>query len=304
VRAATELGYRFALDDVVTTAVEGFADMLAHVEIVKIDLLDMTDRQIGDLTSELRRMSPHTILLAEKVETRETFEMCRRLGFSLFQGYFFAKPEVISRTGRPISHHAALVLMTAVQDPSITVEELAALADSDPTLAYRLLRLVNASATGLLTSIDTVRRAIVYLGIDQVRQLATLLAMSATSTNNGELITLALTRAHMARDLLADRPDEEAAFMAGLLSVIDVLFGTPMAELLDEVQVIDEVRHALLSGAGPIGEVLAAIAIFERADAGASVDIAGLDMVRLGQSFAAAAVATARLELQLHVTGP
>ncbi|MCU1398106.1 MAG: diguanylate phosphodiesterase [Acidimicrobiales bacterium] len=266
VKAATALGYRFALDDVVSTSVVGLEHILPFVDVIKIEVLSLSDASIRDLVTELRLAAPKARLLAEKVETRASFEFCRDLGFDLFQGYFFAKPEVLQRAARPLGSDAAMALLAAVQDPSITIDHLADLASTDPTLTYRLLKLVNTSAAGLVTPTDSVKQAIVLLGIDYVRQIATLLTLSTNSTSNPELVTLAVTRAHMARHLLAGQGDANAAFTAGLLSVIDVVFGVAMVELVDELPLSGEVRDALLLGEGPIGHALEFIRAYEQAD--------------------------------------
>jgi c-di-GMP phosphodiesterase len=266
VREATRLGYRIALDDLVSVDVAGLAEVLPYVEIAKVEALAHDPEDIESLVGRLKAMAPHVLLLAERVETIEAFETCSRLGFELFQGYFFAKPEVVSRAERPMSQQGALVLLAALQDPYITIDDLADLADTDPTLTYRLLRLVNASSAGLANRIESVRQAIVLLGLDHVRQLAALITMAGRTSGNRELLTLAVTRAHMARQLLVDRPQAASAFTAGLLSVIDAVFNSPMAELLAELPVTDEVRDALLNGSGPIGEVLRLIHAHEQAD--------------------------------------
>ena len=298
VRTAYELGYRFALDDVVSTAVEGLAQILPFMEILKVEVLGLAPMRIRALVKELRSLAPNAVLLAEKVETIEAFNFCRDVGFELFQGYFFAKPELLRRTRRPVSQHAAMLIMAAVQDPAITIDRLAELANSDPTLAYRLLWLLNVSAIGLSETVWSVRHAIVLLGVDRVCQLATMLAMTANASDNRELITLALTRAHMARHLLSGRPEETDAFTAGLLSVIDALFGVAMTELLAELPVSDDVRNALVSTSGTIGDVLALVYAYERDDLDRRhVERFGLEAI--AAAFAAAVTSAAHLDRQL-----
>ena len=300
VRTASQLGYRFALDDVVSTAVEGLAQILPFMGILKVEVLGLAPMRIRSLVHELQSLAPNAVLLAEKVETIEAFKFCRDVGFELFQGYFFAKPELMRRGSRPISHHAALLILAAVQDPTITIDRLADLANSDPSLAYRLLRLLNVSAIGLTETVRSVRHAIVLLGLDHVCQLATMLAMTANASDNRELITLALTRAHMARQLCAGRPEAADAFTAGLLSVIDALFQTPMIELLADLPVAESVRHALLSKSGPIGEVLALIYAYEQNEILDRRQVEKFGLQTIGAAFANAVANAAQLDRQLE----
>ncbi len=53
----------------------------------------------GEQERLVRTYQPRGILmLAEKVETREEFEWALKLGYNFFQGYFFARPAVLSGT--------------------------------------------------------------------------------------------------------------------------------------------------------------------------------------------------------------
>ena len=285
VRRAVRDGYRVALDDVVEACPVGLADMAPYVEIVKVDVQGATLERVADLVAMLQRRAPNALLLAERVETLEAFEHCRKLGFELFQGYFFARPEVVQRAARPISRQGAVGLMAALQDPALAIDDLVDLASADPTLTYRLLRLVNASSTGLANRIDSVRHAIVLLGLDHVRQLATLLTMAGSASTNRELLTLAVTRAHMVRQLLAERPEAAQGFTTGMLSVIDALFGAPMDELLADLPVHDAVREALLHRRGPIGEVMQLVHAHEQADVAELERLGDIDLAAIRAAY-------------------
>lgn len=92
VRRCRELkakGYRLALDDFVACS-EQYEPLLATVEIVKIDILMLSDSALAPLVKRLRKWPPR--LLAEKVDTPQRAGQCRRLGFNLFQGFFFSRP--------------------------------------------------------------------------------------------------------------------------------------------------------------------------------------------------------------------
>lgn len=266
VRRAAKFGYRIALDDLVSLGTVGLDDVLPMVDIIKVEVLTLEEAHLRDLVDRLRAVAPRVTLLAEKVESVEMYQLCRELGFDLFQGYFFARPEVLQRAARPTSTQGALLLMMAVQKPDITIDELADIAGGDPTLAYRLLTLVNSSSLGLGRVVESVRHAIVLLGIEHVRHLAILLTMSSNARTNPELITLAVTRAHMARGLAKNAQEGNSAFTMGLLSVIDVVFQTPMAELVADLPIADDLRDALLHRSGSLGMLLDVVIAYEQAD--------------------------------------
>ena len=298
-RTARAAGYRLALDGV--TDVARIADMpvTSLVDVLKVDVARVDPAELELLVPDLRVLAPRAHLLAEKVEDHDVFERCQALGFQFFQGYFFAKPEVLSRRTRPVHRSAALALLAEVQRPDIDVPRLEELVSSDPTLAYRLLSLVNSSAFGLADTVDSVRRAIVLLGIDKVRHIAALLTLSASSADNEELVVLAATRARMAGELAAERALSGSAFMAGLLSVLDAIFDVPLADLLGELPLPEVVTEALLEGTGPIGEVLEAVRAFERADVVSIESLRPGGVDEMCSAFGSAAMWADALRLQL-----
>ena len=171
--------------------------------------------------------------------------------------------------------------------PDVDLDRVEELIATDPTLAYGLLRLVNSSSYGLTVHVQSIRHAIVMLGLAQVRHLAVLLTMATKATQvNEELIVLAATRAKMAAGLAVDDPQVATdCSTAALLSVIDAVFQSPMPELLADLPVQTDVRRALLDGSGPVGAVLAAVYAFERADTAALDRLRPDDAQQLRESF-------------------
>ena len=202
------------------------------------------------------------------------FRRCVTSGFDLFQGYFFAAAEVLGRTTRSVDSTAALALLAEVQRPDVTLRRLEELVVADPTLSFRLLALVNSSLMGLTSHGDSVDHAIVLLGIRKVRQLAALITMASRSKENAELLTLAATRAWMARALVQTPELENSAYTAGLLSLIDVIYASPMKDLVAELPLVEPVADALRDG---IGELLAAITAYERGE------VDSLEVLRPGE---------------------
>ncbi len=271
IRAGHARGLRFALDDVTSVDRPGFADVAPFISVVKIDLQGVAEGQLGTLVDDVRQRFPGALRLAQKVEEHSQFGQAVDLGFDLFQGYFFAKPEVMGRTERPANLTAAIQLMSEVNRPEVDLDRVEQLISTDPTLAYGLLRLVNSSSYGLTVHVQSIRHAIVMLGLAQVRHLAVLLTMATTAQAvSEELIVLAATRARMSAGMAGD--DDALAnmsFTAGLLSVIDAVFQCPMAELVSDLPLQNDVRRALVDGTGPVGEILATVYAFERADTAA-----------------------------------
>jgi EAL and modified HD-GYP domain-containing signal transduction protein len=125
---------------------------------------------------------------------------------------------------------------------------------------------VNSSAFGLNRQVESLRHAIVMLGISQVRHLAVLLALETGAKASEELVARGAERARLASLLETDSDKRSAAFTVGLLSVTDAIFQTSMEELLADLPVTDDIADALLTGTGPYGRTLQIIRACEDAD--------------------------------------
>lgn len=296
---AKQAGFRMAVRYAPDRLDRVGADVLTLADVVRVDVARSGIDHVAALVRDLRAQVPQAALLAAGVDERSHFDRCADAGFDLLEGEFFTKPELLARSAKRVSTMAAVALLAEVQRPDVSIGRLDQLVQGDPTLAFRLLTLVNSSVFGLNARVESIHHAIVLLGIDRVRQMATLITMAASAKPDEEIIVLAATRAHMAR-LLVGRGDLEAsAYTAALLSVLDVVFRMPMSELVDELPLAEPVAAALRDGSGPIGRLLDAIRAYERAD------LAGLERLRPGElarflgAWRDAAAAAQDLRLQL-----
>jgi len=270
-------GFRVAIDDVLGRDHLPRPELLRLADILKVDIAGVPDDLLPRALDALRTQAPHATLMAEHVDELAQYRRCVDLGFDLFVGSFFEKAEVLSRASRSVSSTAAIALLMEVQRRDVSLPRLQELVEADPTLAFRMLAVVNSSAIGLAARVESVYHALVLLGVERVRQLATLVTMANRSRGNEEVLLLAATRAGMAKSLIDDPELSNAAYTAALISVLDVLFQVPMEELLAELPLADVVKDGLLDGTGPIGELLQAIDAYER------VDLPLLDTLRPGE---------------------
>jgi EAL and modified HD-GYP domain-containing signal transduction protein len=267
-----KLGFKFALDDVVNHS-EEVDKLLALVDIVKIDLQGVAPEALGHLMTSLRKSGKK--LLAEKVETQQEFRLCMELGFDYFQGYYFARPVILS--GRKItpSEMAILHLQRLINSEAddATIETAV---KRDPVISLNLLRLVNSRAAGPERRIESVAEALTKLGRKQLRRWLQILMFAAPGSRvelNSPLLQLATTRGKLLELMsLQARPGDvvgaERAFTAGIMSLADALFSMPMADILENVELADDVRVALLERAGDLGAMLDLVERLEKADTG------------------------------------
>ncbi len=263
-------GFKFALDDVITDS-DDVLRLLPMIEYVKLDLRDMPLSALLKLAPRFKQDKKK--LLAEKVETREEFATCLDLGFDYFQGYYFAQPLVMSGRKLSPSQLAVMQLMTLVTSDADNIEIERAV-KRDVSLALNLLRLVNTPAVGARQRIDSLSQAVTVLGRRQLQRWLQIMLYAEPAKRGHSmtpLLMLATTRGRMLELLaLRLRPNHrnvgDIAFTVGIMSLMDTLFGLPMAEIVTQIPVIDDVANALLYRTGFFGELLRLSECIERID--------------------------------------
>ncbi|MES1206259.1 MAG: HDOD domain-containing protein [Pseudomonadota bacterium] len=266
VRAARAAGYEVALDDFVARPALEQLVPLAH--ILKVDFL-ATSRDERRRISERSRGSKLT-LLAEKVETDADFRDGQQLGYTLFQGYFFQRPEIIAREDIPPSKLTYVRFLRELQAPTLDFDGIETVIKHDLSLSVRLLKFLNSAAFGWRSRVTSLKQALVLLGERPFRKWASLIAVvGLTGDRPPELALVSLTRAKFAETLApiaGVRGGELDAFLVGLLSALDVMVGRPLPELLAEISVSKEIDAALLRQDTPLGNVRALVLAYEHAD--------------------------------------
>lgn len=254
VQNLSDSGCLIALDDFVYEP--KWIPLLRLANIVKVDVRMFTE---SELAEQLEYLRPHKArLLAEKVETSEEFNHFRDLWFDYFQGYFLSRSQTVRGKKAPTNRPGILSLIGRLQDPKITVEEIEVLVGQDVALSYRLLKYINSAFFALPRPVESIGRAILYVGLNQLRQWASLLATAGIHDKPKELMRLSLTRAKMCELLCrADgRVDHDVYFTVGLFSALGALFDQPLYEIVQELPLSEAIEAALLEHEGDLGAAL------------------------------------------------
>jgi EAL and modified HD-GYP domain-containing signal transduction protein len=257
-RQLKEAGYTLALDDVVAITPE-CRSLLPLIDIVKLDLLATPEALIPVMVAELR---PYRVkILAEKLETQEQYDFCRELGFDLFQGYFFAKPAILQ--GRMVSPLALTLLrIFALTAADAELDELERALKQAPDLMTRLLNMANARLLPSSPKISSIRNAIMVLGRSQINRFVQIMLFAQQSGGNitsDPLVQTAVMRGCLMEGLAIVRgwdAIKDRAFMVGMLSLVDALFGQPLADIVLRLNLEDDLQAALLRREGQLGLLL------------------------------------------------
>jgi len=247
-----------------TLALDGVEPALLQVcDAVKLPLASAGDHDLDALRAR------NLELVATEVATPEELAQARELGFTKFQGDFFAQPDLTKRRRVGTGGLASLSALAAVMAPGVSFEELEAAISSDLGLSLKLLRYVNSAFFSLPRTVESVREALTLLGTATVRRWAIVVALAAAADDAPDLLVeLALQRARMCEVLGGSREldTHDGHFTVGLFSVADALLDLPMEEVLEELPFSDEIRTALIDRAGPKGELLNTVVAYERGE--------------------------------------
>jgi EAL and modified HD-GYP domain-containing signal transduction protein len=258
------MGYTLALEDF-----DGRTDIDLLLELCSIVKVRVSGRDDAQLTTILAGPKRHrALLVATGVSSAIDFDRCRALGFTYFQGDFFAKPRMVRHRGVGTGGAASLRALGELSAADASFEDLERIISSDVGLSLKLLRYVNSAFFSMPRTITSVREALQLLGTRTVRRWATVMAMSAIPNAPHEHVAIALHRARMCEMLAGSAlPEErETLFTIGLFSVADGLMDMTMDEVLESLPFSDEIRAALLRHEGPKGELLSAVLAYERGE--------------------------------------
>ncbi len=262
IRTLRARGHRIALDDFAPQASD--PRLLEVTDIVKLEVTHPPADELARLARELRAAGRE--LIAENVESREDFERCIAQGFTGFQGNFLQQPETFSARRVPVSRLGALRLAASLQSEDYSLDEVERLLSQDVSLSYRVLRCINSSYYNLPRRIDSIRQAIVILGLDTLRQLCGLLCLQGIDDRPPSLIVQAMTRGRMCEQLgkLGGARDAGPFFITGLFSLLNALLGLPTRKVVEELPLTSAVATALVAGEGPLGAALQCTRAYER----------------------------------------
>ena len=256
-----ELGYTIALDDfAIQESYELLPELLKYIDIIKIDFLQTP---LYDRRRMITRYRSHQVsFLAEKVETREEFELALNDGFDLFQGYFFSKPDVLSTQDIPtyFQTHYQISEELSKQEPNIN--DIASKIEQDVALSYKLLRLINTAAFFTRNKINSIKHALVFIGLKEFKKWINVLTIKQIdhekNTGQEEVIKLSLIRAHLCEQLSQKIGKTESSpyLLAGMFSLIDNLLHCEMNDALQKLPLSDEIKDAINGKTNEIGKVL------------------------------------------------
>jgi EAL and modified HD-GYP domain-containing signal transduction protein len=256
--------------------------LLDLVDFIKVNFAELGAAECQQMRLRLKDSS--MMKIANKVETQEVYRKAREAGFTYFQGYYFCHPELIRTSKIPANRASHFELMRQLHKYHLDLRKVGPLVMRDAALTYRLLRLVNSPIYGLRQEVRSIESAIIVIGENTFRRIATLAILSEINAEQPpEILHMALVRARfceLAATLSDLEPDEQ--YLTGMLSLLPAMMRQSMETLAPELPLRDEIRQALLGTASRERCLLSWIEAHERNELAESSTIAKAN--RLNQS--------------------
>ena len=265
-RRAREEGYRIALDDFRPNI--GWEKHLDLIDMIKVDVLNLSEREVRRLGQLHQEGTP--VMLAEKVETQEMLETVRAAGYRYFQGFFFARPVTVSRRDIPAAKLSMMRLLEQIHRPRLDLDVIEQTIEQELALCYKLLRFMGSAHMGWRQPVTSIRHALMLMGENEFRRWASIVALAGMADDKPEeIVTESVLRGRYCQGLAGPTGLDESAtdlFLLGLFSLIDAILEQPLDEILAQMAIDDDVKHALTGGNGPMRSVLDLVLAHLRSD--------------------------------------
>ena len=269
IRACRKLkqeGYLLAMGDFVYK--ERYAPFLDLADFIKIDFLSTGEKERRSLFEASGPLGIH--LLAEKVETSESFSEGLEIGYPYFQGNFFCRPSMIKGKDIPGFKLHYLQILQAIHHPGMDFSRLEETIKQEVSLSYKLLRYINSAFFGLTNKINSIRHALTLLGEKEIKKWVSLVVLAIIGQDKPEELAVhAITRAKFCESLapyvdLRNQADD--LFLVGMFSLIDAFLDRPISEILNGIPIGDEIKGAILREENKLGEVYKYVLSYEKGD--------------------------------------
>lgn len=256
-------GFRFALDDFDFTP--AWEPLVALADIIKVDILTSDVTAVQQQRQRLQRYNLQW--LAERVETVEQYQHYKKLGFDLFQGYFLARPELVTGKKVPAATLRIAELIENLFQSEPDIEKLTKQLTDEPNLVVGMLRIANSPLYRKTREISSVKELIVRLGLDVIKKWV--LMFSVLNNCRPAAANLVLTRAYTAQQLAQcwnlGAVQQNQFFLTGLISGVDVLFGVAPTEFIQGLNLSPHITQAIVNGSGDAARALALVSRIEQA---------------------------------------
>lgn len=259
-------GFQIAIDDFDCSSkmIQKFTPIFKYISLIKVDVMASNKENLKNLIQRFRNMGKK--VLAEKVETKEEYDLYKAVGFDLFQGYYLSKPEVLELSIHKEATHIIILHLIGLLKEDADTSQIEKYVRSRPELSYKLIRYLN-NKNNFESAIDSITQVITLMGRERLMRWLLLYLYSEISTSPISESTLILAQKR-AQKMEEDAPEHmrDKAYLAGMFSMMDILFETDMKELMSHVKMDKDIVNLVTTKTGRFSDSLKKIEKEEKED--------------------------------------
>ena len=260
-------GYIMAINDVTLSdeMLSNYTPAFSELSYIKVNLDKEVSKTIQNQIAILQ--SNNIKVIGTKIEDNAHFELARSAGCDYFQGYFFATPNIVENAKyEPDQFNVIKLCNLLMQDTNI--DEITTEFEHNHAVTVQLLQFINSGAFHFKSKISSIHHVLTLMGRRPLAQWLMLMIYSKSvskGSDNSPLMLMVKSRTELMVNLLktvdpqARSNMQGEAYFVGVLSLIDTLFGMPLDKILDDINVSDSVKNALLKDEGILGDIYALV---------------------------------------------
>ncbi len=243
-------GFQIAIDDFDCSAemIKKFTPILKYLDYIKMDVLIAEPDNLKNVMTKLK--SSGIKLLAEKVESKEDYQMYREMGFDLFQGFYLSEPEVVEIDRyKDVTRVTIMQLIKLIKDDGSS-SQIEHYIKQRTDLSYKLIKFVNHQES-FETEIKSIIQIITLLGRDRLLRWLLLYLYAEMSDNPASttIMNIAIKRAET-MESFAQADEKDKAYIAGMFSMLGTLFDTDMKEVMRNIKMDKDITDLVLEKKG------------------------------------------------------
>jgi len=258
-------GYVLSLEHIDLNNLRSYEPILKKISYIKLDIRSLGSARLKEIVSKLKALS--IVVVADNIYDSKQYAIARDLGCDWFEGYFFAELKIIENaTLQPTQMEVMKLYRLLMEDANI--DEITKEFENNYEITLQLLQFINSGAFHFRNKISSIHHVLTLVGRIPLAQWLMLMIYSKSVSkqhNRSPLMLMVKNRTELMEHVLKlVQPDVRSnmlgeAYFVGVLSLIDVIFGIPMKDILQQMHVSDDVKDAVLQDEGILGEILALV---------------------------------------------
>lgn len=263
-------GYKIAINDF--QFLPRYLGLLDSIDYIKISAKSATYSEIRSTVDIAHSMKIQCMVT--DISNEEQYKLAADMNVDAVEGPYVAEKMTTKVKSSAYLESNFFRLMIEVTKDEPNLDEIERLIYMDASLSYGLLRLINSAYFALRNRTTDIHKAVVILGVDQLKQWVYLLGASGSEQGmdegTEEFLKKSFIRASFCSDLVRYAKDmpigRSDAYMMGMFSTLNHMIDAPMEEILNEIPICDEIKNALLEKEGRAGMLYKLVLSYENAD--------------------------------------